>query len=59
MIGLGLSVPGNVTADVIVVKTFAELDALGTAGIAGKIVCFNQAWTNYPESVKYRANGPS
>ena len=41
MIGLGLSVPGNVTSEVVVVRTFDELDALGSDKIAGKIVCFN------------------
>lgn len=56
---MGLSVPGNVTAYVVVVRTFDELDALGTAGIKGKIVCFNQNWTKYDESVVYRSNGPS
>jgi len=29
MIGLGLGAPGDVTAEVIVVKTFEELDGLG------------------------------
>jgi len=29
MIGLGLGAPGDVKAEVIVVKTFEELDALG------------------------------
>lgn len=54
-----MSVSGNVTGQVIVVQTFDELDALGTAAVSGKIVCFNQAWTNYDESVEYRSRGPS
>lgn len=58
MIGLGLGAPGDVTAEVIVVKTFAELDLIGNK-VAGKIVCFNQAWTTYGESVSYRVAGPS
>ena len=29
LIGLGLGAPGNVTAEVVVVRTFDELEALG------------------------------
>lgn len=59
MIGLGLSASGNITADVIVVRSFDELDALNPALIIGKIVCFNQPWTNYDETVLYRSQGTS
>ena len=45
--GLGLGAPGDVKAEVIVVKTFEELDALGKEKVQGKIVLFNQKWTNY------------
>lgn len=41
MIGLGLSISGNVTANVIVVRSFDELDKLGENAIRGKIVCYN------------------
>jgi len=53
-----MSDPGNVTAEVVVVKSFAELDKLGNS-VAGKIVCYNQGWTNYDEGVDYRDQGPS
>lgn len=58
MIGLGLSVPGDVKAEVIVIKSFEELDKIGF-GVKGKIVLFNQGWTNYDEGVDYRNDGPS
>ena len=61
MLGLGNSVgtpPDGVEADVLVVRTFAELDAAGAAA-RGKIVLFNVPFTNYGETVQYRAAGPS
>ena len=42
----------------LVVRTFAELDAAGAAA-RGKIVLFNVPFTNYGETVQYRAAGPS
>ena len=59
LIGLGLGAPGNVTAEVVVVRTFDELEALGEEKVNGKIVLFNEAWTEYDESVEYRFYGPS
>jgi carboxypeptidase Q len=59
VIGLGLGAPGNVTAEVVVVRTFDELDDLGEANVKGKIVLFNEAWTEYGETVAYRSEGPS
>jgi hypothetical protein len=41
-VALGGSVPGDVTAEVIEVKSLQELDALGRGKIAGKIVFFNR-----------------
>ncbi len=61
MLGLGNSVgtpPDGIEADVLVVRTFAELDAAG-ANARGKIVLFNVPFTNYGETVQYRAAGPS
>ena len=61
MLGLGNSVgtpAGGVEADVLVVRSFAELDAAGP-GIRGKIVLFNVPFTTYGETVHYRAAGPS
>lgn len=39
---LGGSVPGDLTAEVVEVKSLAELDQLGRAKLAGKIVFFNR-----------------
>lgn len=58
MIGLGLSVGGDVVAEVIVFKDFAEMEEKKEL-IKGKIVLFNEDWVNYPFSVQYRANGPA
>jgi carboxypeptidase Q len=62
MLGLGNSVgtpPDGITADVIAVKSFEDLDARGRAAVAGKIVFFNVPWTNYGETVRYRSAGAS
>lgn len=59
----------GVTADVITVDTFDELQALGSAKVAGKIVLFNEpfdkqkaaagfAFASYGEAVRYRAAAP-
>jgi len=61
MLGLGNSVgtsPDGIEADLVVVRTFAELDAAG-AGVRGKIVLFNVPFTSYGETVQYRSVGPS
>jgi carboxypeptidase Q len=61
--------PDGLTADVITVDTFDELQALGRDKVAGKIVLFNElfdkqkaaaglAFAAYGESVRYRAAGP-
>jgi carboxypeptidase Q len=58
----------GVTADVVVVKNFDELKALGHDQIAGKIVLYNElfdkqksaggmAFVAYGEAVRYRASG--
>jgi carboxypeptidase Q len=62
MLGLGNSVgtpPEGITAEVVVVKNFDELDAKGRAAVAGKIVLFNVPWTGYGETVRYRSAGAS
>lgn len=56
LIGLGRSISGNVRAEAIVVRTFAELDKRKDE-VKGKIVVYNQEWTNYYESVEYRVFG--
>jgi carboxypeptidase Q len=62
MLGLGNSVgtpADGIEAELLVVRTFAELDAAGAAGVKGKIVLFNVPFTTYGETVQYRAAGPS
>jgi carboxypeptidase Q len=46
LIGLGKSISGNVKADAIVFRSFDELEA-NKDKIKGKIVVYNQPWTNY------------
>src|SRR6202161_4372221 len=61
--------PDGLTADVVTVDTFEELQALGRDKVAGKIVLFNEifdkqkaaagmAFAAYGEAVRYRASGP-
>ena len=62
MLGLGGSVgtpAGGITAEVVVVRTFDELEKLERARVAGKIVLYNEAWTGYGSTVLYRTQGPS
>ena len=62
MFGLGNSVgtaPGGITADVVAVKDFDELDRLGRAGVEGKMVLFDAPYVSYGKTVQYRAQGPS
>jgi carboxypeptidase Q len=61
MLGLGNSIgtpPAGVEAEVLVVRTFQELTAAGDR-VKGRIVLFNAPFTNYGETVQYRAAGPS
>ena len=61
LLGLGNSVgtpAAGVTADAVVVRNFAELDALGER-VRGKIVVYNAPYTNYGATVQYRLNGAS
>ena len=68
LLGLGHSVgtgPAGITAEVVVVDSFDALEALGAAGVKGKIVLFNKRmlpWSpergsGYGEVVAYRSNG--
>ncbi len=61
--------PDGLTADILTVDTFDELQALGHDKVAGKIVLFNelfdkqksaagQAFAAYGEAVRYRIAGP-
>src|SRR3954454_12713180 len=70
---LGSSVatpPEGLTAEVVVVRDFDELEALGKDKVSGKIVLFNyhfdkqlaaqsRAGEAYGQAVRYRADGPS
>ncbi|MGH9497578.1 MAG: M20/M25/M40 family metallo-hydrolase [Terriglobales bacterium] len=60
---------GGIDAEIVVVKNFSELRALGRDRVAGKIVAFNfpfdkqkaangLAGDAYVEAVEYRTNGP-
>ncbi|HNR74881.1 MAG: peptidase M28 [Bacteroidetes bacterium OLB12] len=59
--------PMGITANIVEVKSFEELKALGTAGVKDKIVFFNRAmdptqmntFTAYGGAVEQRANGAS
>jgi carboxypeptidase Q len=62
MLGLGGSVgtpPGGITAPVVVVRSFEELEGKGRAGVAGKIVLYNEPNLGYNRTVMYRSQGAS
>ncbi|HEX5226236.1 MAG TPA: M20/M25/M40 family metallo-hydrolase [Bryobacteraceae bacterium] len=62
ILGLGGSVATpkrGITADVVPVSSFEDLDKHGRAGIEGKIVLFNVPFEGYNRTVTYRNNGPS
>lgn len=50
---------GAIEAAVVAVKSFAELDQLGEAGVKGKVVVFNVPYEGYGKTVQYRSNGAS
>lgn len=62
MLGLGMSVgtpPGGITAEVVTVSSFDELEALGREKVQGKIVLYNVEYRGYGYSRNYRYSGPS
>jgi Zn-dependent M28 family amino/carboxypeptidase len=62
MLGLGGSVATpkkGITAQVIPVVSFEELEKRGRAEVEGKIVLFNAPWEGYFKTVQYRAGGAS
>ncbi len=70
LLGLGgtsATAQKGLAGEVVVIGDFAELDALGAAGVKGKIVLFNhpmRPWSQkdgpgYGEAVEYRNKGPS
>lgn len=59
MLGLGGSIgtpPGGIIADVLVVSSFADLEAKA-AQARGKIVLFDVPFTTYGQTVQYRSQG--
>jgi carboxypeptidase Q len=59
MLGLGRSIgtpPGGITAEVLVVASFAELSERAEEA-RGKIVLFNAPFTSYGATVRYRSRG--
>ena len=56
ILGLGMTVGGEVEAEVVVVSSFDELE---TVDVEGKIVLYDVPFTTYGETVRYRGGGPS
>ena len=62
MLGLGNSIgtpPEGITAPVVVVESFEELEALGREAVEGKIVVYAVPWMGYGRTVRYRGAGAS
>ncbi len=62
ILGLGHSVgtpPEGITAPVVVVESFEELEALGREAVEGKIVAYSVPWVGYGGTVRYRSGGAS
>jgi carboxypeptidase Q len=62
ILGLGGSVGTSkrgITAEVVSVSSFDDLEKRGRAGVNGKIVLFNVPYEGYNRTVVYRTAGPS
>jgi carboxypeptidase Q len=62
MLGLGNSVgtpADGITAEVLVVETFEEMEKLGADQVRGRIVLYNAPWQGYGRTVQYRSSGAS
>lgn len=58
ILGLGMTVAGDVKAEVVAVSSWEELEALDDSAIAGRIVLFDVPFTGYGATVQYRGKGP-
>lgn len=62
MLGLGPSIAtpkDGITAPVVVVNNFDELERLGAQVVKGKIVLYDVPWQDYGRTVTYRSTGAS
>jgi hypothetical protein len=62
ILGLGGSVATpkkGITAEVVPVASFEEMERLGRSAVEGKIVLFNAPYESYNRTVAYRTTGPS
>ncbi len=62
MLGLGGSIATpkeGITAEVVPVANFEELQRLGTERVTGKIVLYDAPYAGYGTTVRYRSEGPS
>jgi carboxypeptidase Q len=62
MLGLGGSVatpPEGITADVVAVSSFDELEKLGKHAVEGRIVLYDAPFVSYDKTVQYRSSGAS
>ncbi|XP_026761215.2 carboxypeptidase Q-like [Galleria mellonella] len=62
LLGLGMSVstpPDGITAEVIVIRNFTELENIGENNIKGKIVLYDPVFITYGKTVAYRSQGAS
>ncbi len=51
--------PDGITADVVAVSSFDELEKLGRGAVEGKIVLCDAPFVGYDKTVAYRSNGAS
>jgi carboxypeptidase Q len=62
ILGLGGSIatpPDGISADVVSVSNFDELEKLGRTAVEGRIVLFDAPFVTYGQTVLYRSNGAS
>ncbi len=50
---------GPIEADVVVARSFNDLERLGKLGIQGKIVVYDVPWDGYGKTVRFRSDGAS